>query len=45
MTRNKFSFLSADAKTSIHGELWMEVLASAERKLNLFLVMANHAFL
>ena len=23
MTRNKFSFLSADAKTSIHGELWL----------------------
>ena len=23
MTRNKFSFLSSDAKTSIHGELWL----------------------
>lgn len=23
MTRNKFSFLSADAKTTIHGELWL----------------------
>lgn len=23
MTRNKFTFLSADAKTSVHGELWL----------------------